>query len=257
MKYGLRPRTYRADIPHWSALKMGADPIKVPAQVDYTKGLPGNLGMMLNASLGCCAEAGWYHSDQVWSVAAGKPILTAPDSCVEKLYETTGYIPGNPSTDRGTVLQTLLAYLVKTGAPMPDGSRQKLTAFVELDPTNEADIDRATYESGLVYIGFSIPQYFEDRGYDQPGSIWDIDPSGDQTVIGGHCVICPGYRPGVRRVISWGSADYAMTTAFWHQRVSEAYALVSPEFCKATGKTPLGLTLQTWDSQMQALRMAA
>jgi hypothetical protein len=255
VKYGRLPRTFNPAVPHWSALRMGAAPIAVPETVDYTVGLPANLGAMLNDTLGDCAEAGWYHADQVWSVAAGKPILTASDSAVQALYETQGYVPGNPSTDRGTVLQSLLAYLVTTGAPFADGSRQKLTAFVELDPKNSADLDRATYESGLLYLGFNMPAFMQ--ALESPGSVWDIQPGSDQSIIGGHCVISPGYEPGRRRIVTWGSADYWMTDAFWARFVDECYALVSAEFAESSGLTPLGMPIPALEAQMQALRMAA
>jgi hypothetical protein len=232
---------------------MGASAIAVPTSFDYTAHLPASLGAMLNDTLGDCAEAAIGHGEQVWSVAAGKSMLTLPDSCIESMYESQGYVPGNAATDQGTVLQSLLTYLVQTGIPLADGSRQKLFAFVELDPTNEDDLNRATYESGFIYIGMNVPKYAE-QALDTLGSLLDVDPNGDPTIIGGHCVICAGASPGRRPFISYGNKAYAMTTAYWHQNVDEAYALVSPEFCAANGMTPLGQTLDFWDSQMIAIR---
>lgn len=254
MKYGRLPRAFSPAIPHWSALKMGAPAISVPSECSYTAKLPGSLGVMLNNMLGCCAEAGYAHSLQVWSVAAGKPILTVPDSSVEALYDTQGYVPGNPSTDQGTVLQSLLTYLVQTATPV--GGLPKLAAFVELDPTNEDDLNRATYESGLIYLGFTVPSYAQ-QALDTLGSTLDVVPGGDQRIVGGHCVISAGYRPGLREIISYGNAGYAMTTAFWKQNVDEAYALVSQEFCEANGLTPLGQTIEFWDAQMIAIKGVA
>jgi len=251
VKLGRLPRTFRPEIPHWSALKMGAAPVTVPTVCSYTDRLPANLGVMLNDRLGCCAEAGYGHALQVWSVAAGKPILTEPDSSIEALYETQGYVQGQPSTDQGTVLQSLLAYLVQTAAPV--GGLPKLAAFVELDPTNEDDLNRATYESGLVYLGFTVPAYAQQT-LDTLGSTLDVVPGGDTTVIGGHCVLSAGYRPGLREIISYGNAGYAMTTAFWKANVDECYALVSEEFCEANGLTPLGQTLEFWDQQMVGIK---
>lgn len=231
---------------------MGAPTSRAPAQVNYAKGLPADLGMMLNDQLGDCAEAGYAHALQVWSSAAGKPILTEPNASVQALYETQGYVPGKPATDQGTILQVLLAYLVKTAQPA--GGMPKLLAFVEIDPTNEADLDQATYQSGLIYLGFSVPAYAQ-QALDTLGSVLDVNPSGDQTVVGGHCVISAGYRPGIREFISYGNAGYGMTTAFWHANVDEAYALVSKEWAEATGLTPLGMSLDALEAQMQAIRM--
>lgn len=250
MRYGRLPRTFNPAIPHWSALKMGAPQVTVPMTCDYTARLPANLGMMLNNSLGDCAEAGYGHALQVWSAASGKPILTEPDSAIEALYETQGYVPGEPSTDRGTVLQALLSLLV-TGTP-PAGI-PKLTAVIELDPTLPEDIDRATYECGLVYLGFNVPAFMQSL--ESPGSTWSTEPWGNGQIVGGHCVVTAAYRPGLRSVISWG-AQYAMTDAFWRQYVDEAYALVSPEWVQATGRTPLGLTVAQLEAQMVPLKLA-
>lgn len=254
MKYGRLRRAVSPAVPHWSALKMVAAPIAVPTSCSYTDKLPRDLGMMLNNQLGDCAEAGYGHALQVWSVASGKPCLTAPDSAIEALYGTQGYVPGNPSTDRGTVLQSLLTYLVQTALPV--GELPKIAGFVEIDPTNEDDLNRATYESGLLYLGMNVPAYAEGA-LDSLGSTLDVSSSGDQTIVGGHCVISAGYRPGFREFISYGNAAYAMTTAYWKQYVDECYAVITEEFCDATGRTPLGISLAEWDAQMNAIRGVA
>jgi hypothetical protein len=251
MKFGRRPRTFNPAFPHWSALKMGAPPITVPASCSYTGQLSGYLGAMLNDSLGDCAEAAYGHALQVWSAASGKPELTEPNSAIEALYETQGYVPGNPSTDNGTVLQVLLARLVKGPVPV---SIPKLLAFIEIDPTIPADIDRATYECGLVYIGFNVPAFME--GLENPGDVWSNGAGGSTRIVGGHCVVSPGYHPGVRDIISWGYR-YTMTNGFWSSYVDEAYALISEEWVEATGRTPLGMTVAQLEAQMAAIKLAA
>jgi hypothetical protein len=117
-------------------------------------------------------------------------------------------------------------------------------------------LDRATYESGLIYIGMNVPAYAEGA-LDTLGSTLDVNPSGNQASVGGHCVISAGYAPGLRKFISYGCATYAMTKAYWLQNVYECYALVSEEFCDATGKTPLNIDIADWDSQMNAIRGVA
>ncbi len=251
LKFGRLPRTYNPVVPHWSALKMGVPMIEVPTSCSYTNRLSAYLGSFLNDSLGDCAEAAYGHALQVWSAASGKRELTEPNSAIEALYETQGYVPGNPSTDNGTVLQVLLARLVK--GPLPDGI-PKLLAFIEIDPTIPADIDRATYECGLVYIGFNVPAFMQSL--ENPGSTWSTDPWGNTHIVGGHCVISPGYESGFRDIISWGY-KYRMTYGFWKKYVDEAYALVSPEWVEATGRTPLGMTVAQLEAQMAAIKLAA
>ncbi len=256
MKLGRLPRARNPTVPHLSALLAGAPQPAAPSSVDYTKGLPSDLGMMLNNSLGDCAEAGYGHFLQVDSFLARGAILTLADAYIERLYQTQGYVPGNPSTDQGTILQSLLSLLVTTGMVMPDGTTQKLFAFVEVDPRNDADLNLVTYQCGGLYLGFAVPRYLEAEF--SPGSTWDVKPSGDQTIVGGHCVVSAGYSPApigfLRQIISWGSADYHMAPAFWTLRVDEAYALLSPEAITRNGGTFAGLTVAEWEQQMEAIK---
>ena len=50
----------------------GEDAAAPPPQVEYTKGMPKTLGMMMNDTLGDCTCAAFYHALQVWSFNASK-----------------------------------------------------------------------------------------------------------------------------------------------------------------------------------------
>lgn len=256
MRLGRLPRARDSRIPHLSALMAGASPPVTPVSLDYTKGMPSDLGMMLNNSEGDCAEAGYGHFLQVDSFLATGTMLTLPDSSIQALAVTQGLDPNDPGAFGGTILQALLTFLVRTGITMPDGSTQKLFAFVEVDPRNDADLNFATYQCGALYIGSNIPAYL--RAYFAPGSTWDVQPSGDQSSIGGHCWLSAKYIPVAGRfqrgAISWGSADYEVTAAFWDQNVDECYALLSPEAITRNGGTFAGLAIPQWEQQMTALK---
>lgn len=260
LKLGRLPRARNPRIPHLSALLGGRMLPSIPASIDYTKALPASLGMMLNDSLGDCTCAAVYHAIQVWSANANPPIDTEPDSNVEALYEEAcGYNPADPSTDQGGVEQEVLAYLLNTGAPIGAGGmqRHKIAAFVEVDPRNLDDIRDAIASCGVCYIGFNVPTYLMANG---PPATWDVDPSGDQSIEGGHAVVLAGYESqgdgGNFIVISWGQV-YRMTPAFFAQYVDEAYAIADSDWVKATGLTPCGVDLADLEAQMQALRAAA
>src|SRR5271156_345799 len=85
-KLGRLARAHDKRIPmlHTLTAGMALQPVK-PA-VDYTHGMPANLGMMLNDTLGDCTCAAYYHAVQVWSANAAGGIQTQPDGDVEKLY---------------------------------------------------------------------------------------------------------------------------------------------------------------------------
>ena len=254
---GRLPRTRNPGVPHMSALMAGRTAPAVPVSVNWATGLPVDLGMLGNNTLGDCAEAGFGHARQLWTFHAEGSPAAVTTAETEQLYSAvTGYVPGQPGTDRGTVLQSLLAYLVTTGAPLQNGSREKLFAFVEIDPQRADHLNLATFEAGLVYIGFTVPAYLQSEF--NPGTTWDVNPGADNAIVGGHCVISGGYRAdGTREIISWGSTGYAMTPAFWNAHVDEAYALISRDWLERTGRTFAGYTLGQLEQQMQAVRQAA
>ena len=224
--------------------------------MDYAQAMPPDLGMMLNDALGDCTCAAFYHALQVWSFNASPPMDTEPDADVEALYEQAcGYDPNTPGEGPGGNEQHVLTYLLRTGAPIgPDGAgRQKLAAFVEIDPRVTDDVKRAIYHCGVAYIGFKVPQFIDPPDGPAP-KVWDVN-GGDPTLVGGHAVVLPGYDADGFKVISWGGY-YTMTYAFFAQYVDEVYALADARWIAAKGTTPGGLSLADLELQMQALKGA-
>jgi hypothetical protein len=253
-RFGRLHRTYDPRVPHLSALLAGQVPPPPPPAVDYTAGMPANLGMMLNDTLGDCTCAAVYHAIQVWSYNTTKTVDTEPDSDVQKLYvQACGYNPRVPGEGPGGNEQNVLTYLLNQGAPMgPAGAtRHKIAAFVEVDPRNLDDVKRAINECGLAYIGFNVPQSVQPPGQPPP-AVWNYVPA-QSNIIGGHAVVLPGYDAQGAKVISWGQY-YTMTWEFFGQFVDEVYAIADPDWIAKTGQTVGGLTLDQLEAQMQALK---
>ncbi len=264
-KFGRLHRTYDPRVPHMSAVLAGQALAPPPPAVDYTKGMPANLGMMLNGpdpnnpplardGLGDCTCAAIYHAIQVWTFNAFQKMDTEPDSDVEKLYiQACGYNPRVSGGGPGGNEQHVLKYLLKTGAPTgPQGAtRHKIIAFVEVDPRNTGDVKRAINDCGLAYIGFNVPESLQPSNAPPP-AVWDYLPS-QSNILGGHAVILAGYDPHGARVISWGQ-HYTMTWEFFAHFVDEVYAIADSNWVEQTGKTPGGLTLDQLEAQMQALK---
>ena len=256
LKLGRKPRVYNPGFPHLSALIRKAAPLILPAFYDWGSKVPATgLGMMLNDQLGNCTCAAYYHALQVWSSNCNPDglMITEPDDDVLTLYERAcGYDPQDPSTDQGGIEQDLLSYLVRQGAPTgaQGQTRHHLRAGIEIDVRNLDDVKRAIYEAGLVYIGFTVPQSIMPADGQVP-DVWDV--GGDETAVGGHAVVNPSFDENGFGTISWGR-KYFMTTAFWSKFVDEAYALVDIDFFKATGLSPLGLSIPDLEAQMSALK---
>jgi hypothetical protein len=252
VRFGRQPRKHDTRIPHMSALLAGKASPPPPPSADYTVGMPADLGIMLNGTLGDCTCAALFHALQVWTFNAAAAMVTPPDSDVLALYEAAcGYNPADPSTDQGGDEQAVLAYALNTGL-QTDAGMHRLAAYVEIDPKNTDDVRRAIAACGLVYIGFDVPQYLADY-LTAPNSVWDLWHKADNSIAGGHAVILAGYTSSGVRVISWGNY-YTMTWDFFARRVDEVYALADADWIKATGLSPGGLSLAALKAQMLALK---
>jgi hypothetical protein len=246
MKFGRKPRIHDPRVPQMKVVtkdKLLAPP---PPSVDYAANMPANLGVMLNDQLGDCTAAAVGHAIQTWSFNADGKMITPTNGQILKLYEaTSGYIPGQPNTDNGAIEQEVLTYWLNNHVDC-----NELAAFIEVDVANTDDVKRTIYDCGLIYIGFNVPAYINET----PGSVWDIDPNGDNTIIGGHAVVLLGYDTRGNYVVeSWGSL-YTMTLAFFTTWVDECYALANKAWIKSTGKTPAGLSLANLEALMQEMK---
>jgi hypothetical protein len=254
-KLGRLARTFDPRVPKLTDLLAGRALPTPPATVDYTQGMPANLGMMKNDTLGDCTCAAYYHALQVWTFNAQKNIDTEPDLDVVDLYEQAcGYKPSQGGEGPGGNEQKVLTFLLKTGAPYgPKGTqRHKISAFVEVAVNEIANVKSTIDDCGVAYIGFNVPQFIMPPNQ-APLPVWDVNPSGDNTIVGGHAVVLAGYNATGARVISWGQY-YTMTWAFFEKFVDEAYAIFDPDWIASTGKDPAGLTAQQLQQAMQALK---
>jgi hypothetical protein len=256
-KFGRLPRVFDPKVPHLSALTAGKTPSPPSPSRHWGHQMPANLGVMLNDKLQNCTCAAFYHALQVWSFNAGNRsatnMLTVSDSDVEKLYMLAcGYDPNKPGEGPGGKGQHVLKYLLNHGAPIgPHDRRNRIVAYIEIDPRHVDDVKRAIEECGVVYVGFQVPENLGAEVHHLP-EVWEVDSS-NRKIIGGHAVVLPGYDETTLDVISWGRF-YKMTWAFFSRYVDEVYAIADKSWIDSIKKTPGGLTMAALEEQMQALR---
>ena len=246
-KLGRLPRAFDPRIPHLSATMAGRRRPPPPAAVDYTKSarsrLPAELGMLLNDKLQNCTCAAYYHARQVWTFHAKGAPVTENDSDVKLLYEEAcGYKPSEPGEGPGGVVQHVLRFLHKDGAPIGTGGgkRDKTVAYLEVDPRSTDDVKRTIADCGVAYVGLNLPQNVLPHEAEVP-KVWTLDPKRSK-IVEGHAVVLPGYDESGAIVISWGKF-YWMTWEFFHEYVDEVYAIADDAWVTATKRTPAGLSL--------------
>lgn len=249
-KLGRADRGHDPRVPHLSALLAGLDLPPPPDSQDWTRGMPDQLGMMVNDRLNCCSIAAFYHAMQVWSFNAAGAMETEADSDIEALYcAVSGYTPSAPPPGPICNEQQVLTHIHTIGAPIgADGKGlNKIAAFVEVDPRNTDDVKRTIVDCGVAYIGFGVPRYLLSFP-----PVWDLQSGADDTVVGGHAAILAGYDANGAKVISGGQI-YTMTWPFFGKYVDEVYALADSTWIEAKGTTPGGISLAALEKQMKAI----
>jgi hypothetical protein len=258
------PRSLDQTIPSWSSLRLGtygAPYIPThPANLNWRQKMPAFLGMMLNGPtdgqpndpiLGDCTCAAPAHIEQVWTFNATGTMFTPSDEAVEIDYEQLcGYVPGDPSTDLGGNLQTVLKGWMGPGlSGGPNGKPRKIIGFIEVDPRHPEDVRQAIAETGALYGAGDLPNAWMSA---QPGDTWGLAGQGTD----GHCVAFCGYDLATVIATSWGYEfpvpDEALTEYF-----DELYAPVSYDWALKTGRTPFGMGMSDLLPALQGIALAA
>jgi hypothetical protein len=203
-----------------------------------------NWPMYLNDQIGDCTEACKAHIIQAWSTYGLGAEKTVTNNKVLSWYERDGgYVPGDPSTDNGCVIQDVLANWQQN-----DASVCPVTEYAELKNFYvTSNLKEALYLFGTVYLGINVPQSAMDQF--NAGEPWTY--VGDNKIIGGHAIpLQEVYEPGVNdmfTVVTWGQTQ-RMSQSFVHNYVEEAWVILSPEWFNSSGVDPSGFNL----SELQA-----
>lgn len=205
----------------------------------------------LNDRLGDCTEAAKGHVIQALTRYGTGNEVTVTDSVVEGWYERDGgYIPGVPSTDRGCVIQNVLA-----NWQADDSAICPITEFAELvNFYSISNLKEALYLFGTVYLGINVPQSMEQQfGNGEPFTYVPGSP-----IIGGHAICLQEVQaPGVNDmldIVTWGQLWPMDREFFWHY-CEEAWIVLSPDWFNSSGVDTDGfdmLSLQQDFKQMTA-----
>lgn len=202
-----------------------------------------NWPMYLNDQLGDCTCAEVGHQIESAAAYVGTWVEVS-DSDVLAFYELFGYVPGDPSTDQGAVIQDVLGAWRKAGI-----GDHRCLAFAEVDITNLAEVKKAAALFSSLDLGITVTQ--GDENAFALGQPWSTAyPAGQ--VAGGHSVELVGYDPFGGWVVTWGALQ-RFTWAWWKRAVVEAWLVVMPEWLNASDEAPSGCNLHRLGVLMQAM----
>ena len=257
VKLGRKPAVIDARVPFLHEVVDLSVLPAAPAEVNWYAGVEETTNgwqMLGNDTVGDCVQAAAMHLLQSMSNYAGRPLVPTKAETLQAYSESTGYVPGDPSTDQGTVVLGpggFMEYWLKTGLPIA-GGRNKIAGFVQIKPEH---LDIAVHLFGGALRGINLPANVV-AGNTVPYG-WG-DPKGP--VAGGHEVVELGYfLIGADRaspIISWGER-YQGTQAFMTAVTEEICCVVDPAAMNARGVNADGINLAAISNAMDALRATA
>ncbi len=232
------------------AAVFGADLPAPPAARDWTEGET-KRPVFGNDTVGDCTCAGIANIFVGDLKAAYGADWDPTTRQVLALYSAiTGYDPSDPSTDKGAVIEDVLAYVLKHGF-----MGRHLVGSVAVAPSNVANVKRSIDWFGALDIGVMLPLAW------QGASEWDGAPGGNMSgpwqaaSWGGHCVVAEKYDDKGLYVWTWGEL-MLLTWAAVASYVETIDAVIAAAWIKA-GRCPDGLSLATLEARMAALKEAA
>jgi hypothetical protein len=255
---GLKPYVHNPLFPQLRAVMHGVKAGAVPDDFDWADGLPADVGLYGNDSVGDCVIAGAYHEGSIWLQKTSNIVQVESDSNALKAYsEATGYVPGDDSTDQGTDMQKFMVWWATVGLPVGTlGGRRKIVASVETDPRHLDDLQLAAFECGGASIGVMLRKNVYPDLSPSP-DVWDFDSNSEEAGL--HCVTLTGRKTSEKTwpILSWGR-KYYVTDAFLQNCLVMSFGVISGEFVNGyTGKSPLGISLDEWQARMKPLQEAA
>lgn len=227
----------------FSTLLTAATP--VPDSADYVTKVD-KWPMYMNDRLGICAIAAPGHALEGWTQYAQGTTTVLSDDAILKGYEAVGhYVPGDPSTDQGCVLQEVLDYWRKNGI-----GDHKVLFFAKVDPRNAHEVAAAIYHFGHLIYGIQVPQSAMDQF--RSGQRWEaVDADGGN--LGGHAINVGAYTSTSYQCVTWGAVQ-EVDRGFFHKYADEAWVVGTADWLdKASQKTPTGLDLHGLGSEFADL----
>jgi len=211
----------------------------------------GDWQMARNDQIGDCTIAGACHMFAATAVYAGYPEPLFSDQEITAAYSAvSGYVPGDPSTDNGADMQTVLEYLRATGLTDTTGKTHKAAGYAAFgNPADEVLLAQVLDVFGSVYTGVNLPVSAEQEF--AAGQPWDWQPS--SPIAGGHCITLQKRSvggTGVLGYVTWGRVQH-VTRGFQRHYADEAYAVITSDWIGTNGTSIDGLDLEQLLADLQ------
>jgi hypothetical protein len=176
-----------------------------------TKDIPTLFPMDGNDTIGDCTIAAVGHAQTVYRGMDSALCVYGSTDLVKLYYQLTG------GQDDGLACLDVLHYWNHT-----DINKDRILAYVSVDPRNHSHVEQAIQLFGGLYIGFYCTVNIIDQF--NAGKPWTVG----SLTQDGHCVFVEGYDKQYLNVLTWGASQKG-TWGWWNECVEECYAIVPPE----------------------------
>ena len=172
---------------------------------------------------------------------AKRPVRLADAAILAFYGSVSGYDPANPATDRGAIVEDVLAAWHARGI-----AGDRLDGYASLELNDHERVRQAIAHLGPVDLGVNLPVGW------QSASTWDVSTAG-RAIAGGHSVTAVGYTEGGPLIVSWGQV-FSLTWAGWDAFLEEAHVLLSRDALLASGKDAEGIDWAALEAFMARIR---
>lgn len=216
-------------------------------------GIPRTVSMFGNDRLGDCTCAALAHQDQLAAAEIGET-SSLVEADVVRLYQGSGYTPGDPSSDQGWSNIAAARAALKAGW---------IEAMARFDATNAALLKIVINEFGFAYVGIDLP--LSAQGQTGNGKVWDVAPDGSldgaykPNSWGGHAVgVVDADGEGVT-ITTWGKlqrASWQFVASYFD--AGDGIATLNRFWAKKAraGLAPSGLRLDELKADLARLNLA-
>ncbi|CAP57495.1 hypothetical protein [Gluconacetobacter diazotrophicus] len=245
-KLGCLPAATRPGQPVLTGLRMMARQSPPRLIRDHIDPAPLMLG---NDVLGDCTAAGIGNHIRATAALAGYQVAVRAEDAEAFYTASTGYVPGDPSTDQGGVEVDVLTHAARNGYALADQTLYPV--WGSADPEDLNGLRNIMAGLGAAYLGVQLALA------DQPeDGVWDTTTPGDQTPgsWGGHCLLAWAYdgtaEDSLVSLLTWGGIRKA-TWRWVRSRIMECHGLAWRQLMPAGGLAPAG---EDWDALVGANR---
>jgi hypothetical protein len=232
----------------------GLPPVSLYENVDRASKVS-SWPMYCNDQVGCCTISALGHMYGAWATYSGRDEALFADSEITSVYSrNSGYVPGNPATDTGCNMASVLADQVANGMEDNAGELHKVLGYAAFgNPADEDLLGQALDVFGSVYVGFNVQQ---ENMTEFGTGVWTWTPGAP--FIGGHCVplqrrLPAGSRHGILQYVTWGELQLA-DFGFQAHLVEEAWVVVTQDWVQANGVTVAGMNVVQLLADMQGVK---